>query len=106
MKFYWHNILLLIGQHDCCRRHRSRSRKKFNIGHFLTPHRGFDRLSQEESDTEFDPLNEESDEEEEYSITRKAWGEGKKYGGRGVLNYPQGPRGEKKFTKGWKSEHH
>ncbi|XP_056022421.1 peptidylglycine alpha-amidating monooxygenase-like isoform X2 [Ostrea edulis] len=60
------------GQHDCCRRHRSRSRKKFNIGHFLTPHRGFDRLSQEESDTEFDPLNEESDEEEEYSITRKA----------------------------------
>ncbi|XP_022332159.2 peptidyl-glycine alpha-amidating monooxygenase A-like isoform X2 [Crassostrea virginica] len=60
------------GQHDCCGRHRSRSRKKFNLGNFLTPHRGFDRLNQEESDTEFDPLNEDSDEEEEYSITRKA----------------------------------
>ncbi|XP_061167257.1 peptidylglycine alpha-amidating monooxygenase-like [Saccostrea echinata] len=60
------------GQHNCCRRHRSRSRKKFNIGNFLTPHRGFDRLSQEESDTEFDPLNDDSDDEEEYSITRKA----------------------------------
>lgn len=60
------------GQHDCCGRHRSRSRKKFNIGNFLTPHRGFDRLSQEGSDTEFDPLNDDSDEEEEYSITRKA----------------------------------
>lgn len=60
------------GQHDCCGRHRSRPRKKFNIGNFLTPHRGFDRLSQEGSDTEFDPLNDDSDEEEEYSITRKA----------------------------------
>lgn len=68
-----HLYIFLTGQHDCCGRHRSRPRKKFNIGNFLTPHRGFDRLSQEGSDTEFDPLNDDSDEEEEYSITRKAW---------------------------------
>lgn len=67
------SVHFLTGQHDCCGRHRSRPRKKFNIGNFLTPHRGFDRLSQEGSDTEFDPLNDDSDEEEEYSITRKAW---------------------------------
>ena len=58
------------GQYNCCRQHKSRSRKKFNLGNFLSPHKGFDRLSMEESDTEFDPLNDS--EEEEYSLPRKA----------------------------------
>lgn len=58
------------GQYNCCRQYKSRSRKKFNLGNFLSPHKGFDRLSMEESDTEFDPLNDS--EEEEYSLPRKA----------------------------------
>ncbi|KAJ8304293.1 hypothetical protein KUTeg_017876 [Tegillarca granosa] len=58
------------GQYYCCRRYRSQTRKKFNLGEFLSPHHGFDRLSTEESDHEIDPLD-DSD-QEEYSITRKA----------------------------------
>lgn len=59
------------GQYYCCRRYRSQTRKKFNLGEFLSPHHGFDRLSTEESENEIDPLD-DSD-QEEYSITRKAW---------------------------------
>lgn len=57
------------GKHDCCGRHRSYSSKKFNLGNFLSPHRGFDRLSTDESDHEIDLSDSD---QEEYSITQKA----------------------------------
>lgn len=72
MTVNYHKILAFFfsGEYYCCRQYKSRSRKKFNLGNFLSPHKGFDRLSMEESDTEFDPLNDS--EEEEYSLPRKA----------------------------------
>lgn len=64
-------VYLVLGYLSrCCHRH---GRKPiFNIGNFLNSHKGFDRLSTEDDDHDIDNALDDSD-NEEFSITRKAW---------------------------------
>ncbi|KAL3867131.1 hypothetical protein ACJMK2_044358 [Sinanodonta woodiana] len=67
-------IVILVRLHSsghCGLCKKQRKKPIFNIGNFLHSHKGFDRLSTEESDHELDDALDDSD-KEEYSLSRKA----------------------------------
>ncbi|KAK3593802.1 hypothetical protein CHS0354_014344 [Potamilus streckersoni] len=67
-------IVIIVRLHSsghCGLCRKQRKKPIFNIGNFFHSHKGFDRLSTEESDHELDDALDDSD-KEEYSISRKA----------------------------------